>query len=785
MSNVKLIWALHPKLSWCPGRATMSKKGQIIVKFEDGTKIKLEGSLSDHDEAHLSLITPIHDDIAELEGMSDAVLLNLLKNRYISDNFYTYSGLSLIFVNPRKAIPELTRDDIRKTQRVPHIDSITESCFQNLMHEHKNHFLVVTGVSGSGRTRTNRRVHDFLAEKKYFSMQGTYVSGKESIISPGSSGVPLKTRLLNAYCVIDAFSCVYRRTNDNTTSATMLQTTTMDLDLGIPLGVELDCLFLMRGKLHTRPSDESCFHIFYQLLIGADAGLKETIGIGSRGAEDFRMLKEGNWGRDLRKDAIDFHKILVALESLSIEHDVVVVIFKCLLAVLLLGNVRFVGIEDTDSTKTTTAIDGKSSSSSSSKGGSSKKAASKSKSYKSYKISPKTPLREIAILLGIPEAVLDTALRMTKPSRGPGEVPIPLRNAQRRCHTLASAIYEMIFMFVLKRVNVGLASHDDEAITVGSVSTLDLCAPAASLADTHIRGVENLIASVSHERTQLFSLNMFLDAEMDDQTMGGNYDDDDDKDYHNDEPVDDITAAASGVKSAFTQAQETLVSILDDDEDGVVPAIMKQAELEVDIHQDASAEKFRSGLVMRLSTCALTDDQRVHIASNIDISPLIVNHGIGGEIAYDLTGYIEECKHATAIQPVIAALCVSSTNAIFQEALESSHEDPEYNRYDMGFQQFPQRLKLTLARFAESEVEKRMVRCICPHQLMESPKSKVDPVFLQSQVRTSFLYICAVYLSLYPSTCIHTNIISFAHTCLSHYLPTLAQLHLRCITRVL
>jgi len=99
-------------------------------------------------------------DMASLSHLNEPSVLHNLKLRYGRDDIYTYSGLFLLAVNPYKNLsiysPEVIKKHAgkRRDDVDPHIFSVADISYRQMLLNEKNQSMLVTGESGAGKTES-------------------------------------------------------------------------------------------------------------------------------------------------------------------------------------------------------------------------------------------------------------------------------------------------------------------------------------------------------------------------------------------------------------------------------------------------------------------------------------------------------------------------------------------------------------------------------------------------------------------------------------------------------
>merc|ERR1712002_672920 len=109
-------------------------------------------------------------DMANLTYLNEASVLDNLKARYQAGLIYTYSGLFCVAVNPYRRLP-IYNDGVikmyrgkRRPEMPPHIFSIVDNAYQDMLIEHDNQSMLITGESGAGKTENTKKVIQYIAK---------------------------------------------------------------------------------------------------------------------------------------------------------------------------------------------------------------------------------------------------------------------------------------------------------------------------------------------------------------------------------------------------------------------------------------------------------------------------------------------------------------------------------------------------------------------------------------------------------------------------------------------
>uniref|UniRef100_A0A674JLK0 Myosin heavy chain 7 n=1 Tax=Terrapene triunguis TaxID=2587831 RepID=A0A674JLK0_9SAUR len=109
------------------------------------------------------------EDMAMLTFLHEPAVLYNLKERYAAWMIYTYSGLFCVTVNPYKWLPVYNAEVVgayrgkKRSEAPPHIFSISDNAYQNMLTDRENQSILITGESGAGKTVNTKRVIQYFA----------------------------------------------------------------------------------------------------------------------------------------------------------------------------------------------------------------------------------------------------------------------------------------------------------------------------------------------------------------------------------------------------------------------------------------------------------------------------------------------------------------------------------------------------------------------------------------------------------------------------------------------
>ncbi|KAF1538071.1 Unconventional myosin-IXb, partial [Eudyptes schlegeli] len=398
---------------------------QLLSKETDARRLVERGFLPWHQEDF--------DDLCNLPNLTETMLLENLKCRFLKHKIYTYAGSILIAINPFKFLPIYNPKYVKMYENhqlgklEPHIFAIADVAYHTMLKKHVNQCIVISGESGSGKTQsTNFLIHCLTA----LSQKG-YASGVERTI-------------LGAGPVLEAFGNAKTAHNNNSSRfGKFIQVNY--LENGIVRGAVVEKYLLEKSRLVSQEKDERNYHVFYYLLLGVTEEERKEFHL--KQPEDYFYLNQHNLkiedGDDLRHD---FERLKQAMEMVGFLSATKRQIFSILSAILYLGNVTY-----------------------------KKKATGRDEGLE---VGPPEVLDILSQLLKVRREILVEVLtkRKTVTANDKLILPYSLNEAITARDSMAKSLYSALFDWIVLRINHALLNKKDmeESVTCLSIGVLDI-----------------------------------------------------------------------------------------------------------------------------------------------------------------------------------------------------------------------------------------------------------------------------------------------------------------------
>ncbi|KAI9801053.1 MAG: hypothetical protein M1833_002921 [Piccolia ochrophora] len=336
-SGKRYVWLKDPETAFVRGWVVEQEEGgRLLVQCDDGSQREV-------DDENVDKVNPAKfdkaGDMAELTHLNEASVVHNLHMRYQADLIYTYSGLFLVTVNPYCPLPIYTNEYINmyrgqsREDTKPHIYAMADEAFRNLVDEGQNQSILVTGESGAGKTENTKKVIQYLA---------AVASTDPSSIKAGPKQLSnLSQQILRANPILESFGNAQTVRNNN--SSRFGKFIRIEFTrLGQIAGAYIDWYLLEKSRVVHLSSNERNYHVFYQLLRGADRRTKNDFCIGDMDVEDFEYTKHGNDTITGVSDRDEWSSLMEAFNIMGFSDQEQSSVLRTVAGVLHLGNLRVV-----------------------------------------------------------------------------------------------------------------------------------------------------------------------------------------------------------------------------------------------------------------------------------------------------------------------------------------------------------------------------------------------------------------------------------------------------------
>nr|XP_032661317.1 unconventional myosin-Ih [Chelonoidis abingdonii] len=439
-----------------------------IQKEEVGdnhSQLNMEGALVARDRVG------VQDFVLLDSYTSEAAFLDNLRKRYRENLIYTYIGTLLVSVNPYKELDFYSVKQMEIYQGVnffelpPHIYAIADNAYRVMCAEYNNHFILISGESGAGKTEASKKILQYFA-----------------VTCPTTEQLQIvRDRLLLSNPVLEAFGNAKTLRNDNSSRFGKYMDIQFDFK-GAPVGGHILSYLIEKSRVVHQNNGERNFHIFYQLLEGGEDDLLRWLGL-ERNPQKYMYLIQGRCAKvSSINDKSDWKTVRKAFSVIDFTETDIEHLFGVIASVLHLGNIQY----EEDSNGHAIITNG-------------------------------SQIKWISKLLGVHLSILQEALTHRKIEARSEEVLSPLNIDLAFCarDAAAKAIYGRTFTWLVNKINGSLANKDLTRKTV--IGLLDIY--GFEVFDTN--SFEQFCINYCNEKLQQLLIEMTLKAEQEEYEMEG------------------------------------------------------------------------------------------------------------------------------------------------------------------------------------------------------------------------------------------------------------------------
>ena len=330
-------------------------------------------------------------DMAQLDILHEAALLENIEARYKRGDIYTACGSLLVSVNPYKNLPlysdevitryiEAGRSDARAVARSfgaggssasrhagtiligalggsaplpPHLFGLAECALSHMARTGGAQMILISGESGAGKTEGTKYLLRYLMSR---SIENTDAL-PAGIVGPGSgdddddddgSGASLEHRILLTNPVLEAYGNAMTLKNANSSRFGKLFRLAYSPTPSGGIGGEsfvrtatIQSYLLEKSRAAVVPTGERSFHALYMLCRGADPATRAALGLHADPSKHVLLNQGGVVDIAGVDDAAQFTQVNEALSMLRVEDAAISALNMLTAAVIHLGDVEF------------------------------------------------------------------------------------------------------------------------------------------------------------------------------------------------------------------------------------------------------------------------------------------------------------------------------------------------------------------------------------------------------------------------------------------------------------
>ncbi|NWT87854.1 MYH7 protein, partial [Lanius ludovicianus] len=339
----KRAWIPDEKEAYIEVEIKESSGGKVTVETKDKeTRVVKEDEVQPMNPPKFDMI----EDMAMLTHLNEASVLYNLKRRY---------SHWMIYVSPwhpwaGEWLPVYTAPVVaaykgkRRTEAPPHIYSIADNAYNDMLRNRENQSMLITGESGAGKTVNTKRVIQYFAivaalgdtpGKKLIPSGCVGPHTSSGFVSQGT----LEDQIIEANPAMEAFGNAKTIRNDNSSRFGKF----IRIHFG-PSGklasADIDIYLLEKSRVIFQQPKERSYHIFYQILSGKKPELQDMLLL-SLNPYDYHFCSQGVTTVDNLDDGEELMATDHAMDILGFSNDEKYGCYKIVGAIMHFGNMKF------------------------------------------------------------------------------------------------------------------------------------------------------------------------------------------------------------------------------------------------------------------------------------------------------------------------------------------------------------------------------------------------------------------------------------------------------------
>uniref|UniRef100_UPI00358E40BE unconventional myosin-XVIIIa-like isoform X2 n=1 Tax=Myxine glutinosa TaxID=7769 RepID=UPI00358E40BE len=311
-------------------------------------KLKLDerGLVLDVDEEDIEKANPPHldqvEDLASLLYLNESSVLHTLRTRLSTGNPCTLAGPHHVSVGPpsyKSSSADESASDAASWHREPppsDVCTVARRAYLQMLASQQEQAITFLGPSGAGKTSASRRVVEHLVKLTGSSGKLPSTCGLRSRQGQDCGKVMFAKKLNAAFTVLESFGNAETILNRNASRLAQILSLGYD-SLGRMASASFQAMLLDQTRVAYRPPGEGTFHVFYELLAGAESSLRTELYMNTFSDTNFFGIGVLKKPEEKQQAAVRFSQLQSAMAILGISADEQRAIWFVLAAIFHLG----------------------------------------------------------------------------------------------------------------------------------------------------------------------------------------------------------------------------------------------------------------------------------------------------------------------------------------------------------------------------------------------------------------------------------------------------------------
>nr|CAA30855.1 myosin heavy chain 2 [Caenorhabditis elegans] len=285
------------------------------------------------------------EDMSNLTFLNDASVLYNLKARYAAMLIYTYSGLFCVVINPYKRLPIYTESVARmfmgkrRTEMPPHLFAVSDEAYRNMLQNHENQSMLITGESGAGKTENTKKVISYFAAVGA-AQQETFGAKKAATEEDkNKKKVTLEDQIVQTNPVLEAFGNAKTVRNNNSSRFGKFIRIHFSKQ-GRVASCDIEHYLLEKSRVIRQAPGERSYHIFYQVFSDYLPNLKKDLLL-NKPVKDYWFIAQAELIIDGINDKEEHQLTDEAFDILKFTPTEKMECYRLVAAMMHMGNMKF------------------------------------------------------------------------------------------------------------------------------------------------------------------------------------------------------------------------------------------------------------------------------------------------------------------------------------------------------------------------------------------------------------------------------------------------------------
>ncbi|MFH4975662.1 hypothetical protein AB6A40_002371 [Gnathostoma spinigerum] len=329
----KNCWIPDKEEGYVAAEITGTKGDMVTVVSARGNELSIKKDLTQEMNPPKFEKT---EDMSNLTFLNDASVLHNLRSRYGAMLIYTYSGLFCVVINPYKRLPIYT-DSVaamymgkRRTEMPPHLFAVSDEAYRNMLQDHENQSMLITGESGAGKTENTKKVI------AYFACVG---ASQTTSGQAAAKKVTLEDQIVQTNPVLEAFGNAKTVRNNNSSRFGKF-IRIMFSKAGKVASCDIEHYLLEKSRVIRQAPGERCYHIFYQIYSDNIPTLKKKLLLDAP-LKNYWFVAQAELAIEGVDDKEEHRLTDEAFDILLFTPDEKMNCYRLMAAIMHMGNMKF------------------------------------------------------------------------------------------------------------------------------------------------------------------------------------------------------------------------------------------------------------------------------------------------------------------------------------------------------------------------------------------------------------------------------------------------------------